>query len=64
MKKFLLVLISITFLVSFVFMVAIQSQETAQEKEGIALSSGYGEGTAAQHPTSTPPVIIKEDQEK
>ena len=64
MKKLLLVLISITFLVSVVFMVSIQSQETAQEKENVASASGYGEGTATQHPTSTPPVIIKEDQEK
>ena len=64
MKKILLVLVSITFLVSVVFMVAIQSQETAKEKENIALSSGYGEGTAVQHPTSTPPVIIKGGQGK
>jgi len=57
MKKILLVLISITFLVSVLFIVSIQSQETAQEKEKVASASGYGEGTApVQHPTSTPPV--------
>ena len=50
-------LISITFLVSVLFIVSIQSQETAQEKEKVTSASGYGEGTApVQHPTSTPPV--------
>ena len=43
MKKMLLVLLSITFLVSFLFMVSCKKKETAQTEETVTEIAGYGE---------------------
>ncbi len=43
MKKMLLVLLSITFLVSFLFMVFCQKKVTAQTEETLTETAGYGE---------------------
>ena len=43
MKKMLLVLLSITFLVSVLFMVSCQKKETAQTEQTVTETGGYGE---------------------
>ena len=43
MKKMLLVLLSITFLVSVLFMGSCQKKETAQTEETVTETAGYGE---------------------
>jgi len=43
MKKMLLVLLSITFLVSVLFMVSCQKKETTQTEETVTETGGYGE---------------------
>ncbi len=43
MKKMLLVLLSITFLVSVLFMVSCQKKETTQTEETVIETGGYGE---------------------
>ena len=70
MKKMLLVLFSITFLVSVLFMVSCKKKETAQTEETVTETAGYGEKAeeavkeAGEEETVTETAKVKEEREK